>query len=94
MIDSDSSFVERLSKNAIDQINTEILHQFKSRGLTINEGIAVDARLVKSATRKSMGSRINMKRLRVGSIKMENPKSSPAIWNQTGPSKTILRIMV
>ena len=46
-----SRFRNRLSKEAIDQINTEILRQFESRGLTINEGIAVDARLVKSASR-------------------------------------------
>ena len=35
----------------MDQINTEILRQFEKQGLTINEGIAVDARLVKSASR-------------------------------------------
>ena len=35
----------------MDQINTEILRQFEAKGLTINEGIAVDARLVKSASR-------------------------------------------
>jgi IS5 family transposase len=35
----------------MDQINSEILHQFESQGLTINEGIAIDARLVKSASR-------------------------------------------
>jgi len=46
-----SRFRKRLSKNAMDQINSEILRQFESRGLTINEGIAVDARLVKSASR-------------------------------------------
>jgi len=46
-----SRFRSRLSKNAMDQINSEILRQFESRGLTINEGIAVDARLVKSASR-------------------------------------------
>ena len=34
----------------MDQINSEILRQFESQGLTINEGIAVDARLVKSAS--------------------------------------------
>jgi IS5 family transposase len=34
----------------MDQINSEILRQFASQGLTINEGIAVDARLVKSAS--------------------------------------------
>jgi len=46
-----SRFRKRLSKKAMDQINTEILRQFESQGLTINEGIAVDARLVKSASR-------------------------------------------
>jgi transposase, IS5 family len=33
----------------MDQINSEILRQFEKQGLTINEGIAIDARLVKSA---------------------------------------------
>jgi len=46
-----SRFRSRLSKNAMDQINSEILRQFESKGLTISEGIAVDARLVKSASR-------------------------------------------
>jgi transposase, IS5 family len=45
-----SRFRSRLSKNAMDQINSEILRQFENQGLTINEGIAVDARLVKSAS--------------------------------------------
>ena len=35
----------------MDQINSEILRQFEAQGLTINEGIAVDARLVQSASR-------------------------------------------
>ena len=35
----------------MDQINSEILRQFEQQGLTINEGIAVNARLVKSASR-------------------------------------------
>jgi IS5 family transposase len=35
----------------MDQINSEILRQFENQGLSINEGIAVDARLVKSASR-------------------------------------------
>ena len=46
-----SRFRSRLSKIAMDQINSEILRQFEAKGLTINEGIAVDARLVKSASR-------------------------------------------
>ena len=45
-----SRFRKRLSKKAVDQINSEILRQFESQGLSINEGIAVDARLVKSAS--------------------------------------------
>ena len=35
----------------MDQLNSEILRQFEGQGLTINEGVAVDARLVKSASR-------------------------------------------
>lgn len=46
-----SRFRGRLSKDVMDQINSEILRQFEKQGLTINEGIAVDARLVKSASR-------------------------------------------
>ncbi len=45
-----SRFRKRVSKDAMDQINSEILRQFEMQGLTINEGIAVDARLVKSAS--------------------------------------------
>ncbi len=48
-----------MSINTIDQINTEILRQFESRGLTINQGIAVDARLVKSASRPVSNKEIN-----------------------------------
>ena len=46
-----SRFRSRLSKQAMDQLNSEILRQFEGRGLTINKGVAVDARLVKSASR-------------------------------------------
>jgi IS5 family transposase len=45
-----SRFRSRLTKNAMDQINSEILRQFENQGLTINEGVAIDARLVKSAS--------------------------------------------
>ena len=53
-----SRFRKRLSKEAMDQINSEILRQFESQGLTINEGIAVDARLVKSASRPISNDKI------------------------------------
>jgi len=42
----------------MDQINSEILSQFESQGLTINEGLAVDARLVKSASRPISNDKI------------------------------------
>jgi len=40
-----SRFRSRLSKEAMDQINSEIIKQFKNQDLTINEGDAIDARL-------------------------------------------------
>ena len=46
----------------MDQINSEILRQFESQGLTINEGIAVDARLVKSASRPISNDKIERAR--------------------------------
>lgn len=45
-----SRFRGRLSKDTMRMINHELLSQFASKGLTINEGIAIDARLVKSAS--------------------------------------------
>jgi IS5 family transposase len=45
-----SRFRNRLSKKAMSEINHEVLMQFTSKGLTINEGIAIDARLVQSAS--------------------------------------------
>ena len=46
-----SRFRKRLSKDALININTVLLKQFHSCGLSINKGVAVDARLVKSASR-------------------------------------------
>ena len=46
-----SRFRSRLSKEAMIEINDIVLQEFAQRGLSINEGIAVDARLVKSASR-------------------------------------------
>jgi len=53
-----SRFRKRLPKEAMDQINSEILRQFENQSLTINEGIAVDARLVKSASRPISNNKI------------------------------------
>ena len=49
---------DSMTTKAMDQINSEILRQFESQGLTINEGIAVDARLVKSASRPISNDKI------------------------------------
>ena len=46
-----SRFRKRLSKKAMIKINSEVLKHFDKKGLSINEGIAIDARLVQSASR-------------------------------------------
>lgn len=45
-----SRFRGRLSRDAMRIINNEVLRQFSEKGLKINEGIAVDARLIESAS--------------------------------------------
>lgn len=45
-----SRFRSRLSKETMKAINHEILSQFASQGLAINEGVAIDARPVQSAS--------------------------------------------
>jgi IS5 family transposase len=45
-----SRFRGRFSKDTMRMINNELLNQFAAKGLTINEGIAIDARLVQSAS--------------------------------------------
>jgi len=46
-----SRFRSRVSKQAMIELNNVVLQEFAKRGLSINEGIAVDARLVKSASK-------------------------------------------
>lgn len=45
-----SRFRSRLSKDAMIKIYSTLLNQFHQHGLAINEGVAVDARLVKSVS--------------------------------------------
>jgi len=45
-----SRFRGRLSKEAMNRINSAVLQQFSQKGFVINEGVAVDARLVESAS--------------------------------------------
>src|SRR4030043_1023503 len=46
-----SRFRSRLSEEAMIKLNNVVLQEFAKRGLSINEGIAVDARLVESASK-------------------------------------------
>ena len=55
-------FRSRLSKEAMAKINSEVLIQFTSKGLTINEGIAIDARLVQSASHPLSNEEIKKQR--------------------------------
>jgi IS5 family transposase len=64
-----SRFRKRLSKKTMIKINSEVLKQFNKEGLSINEGIAIDARLVQSASRPI--SKDEIKKLRE---KKETPK--------------------
>jgi IS5 family transposase len=54
-----SRFRKRLSREAMIKINSELLCQFHQQGLSINEGVAVDARLIKSACRPVSNKQIN-----------------------------------
>lgn len=62
-------FRSRFSPETMKRINNELLSQFASRGLTINEGIAVDARLVQSASRP-----LSEEKLEKEQIKRETPE--------------------
>jgi IS5 family transposase len=53
-----SRFRSRLSEEAMRELNSLVLQEFAKRGLSINEGIAVDARLVKSASRPMSKERL------------------------------------
>jgi len=64
-----SRFRSRLSKEAMAKINSAVLMQFSSKGLTINEGIAIDARLVQSASHP-----LSKERLQEEKAKRETPE--------------------
>lgn len=57
-----SRFRGRLSKEAMEKLNSEVLQDFSRRGFSINEGIAVDARLVKSASKPMSNDEIRKHR--------------------------------
>ena len=59
-----SRFRGRFSKDILRLINHELLSQFASKGLTINEGIAIDARLVQSASHPLKTEKLEEERLK------------------------------
>jgi len=59
-----SRFRSRLSKEAMIELNNAVLGEFAKRGLSINEGIAIDARLVKSASKPMSKDDLREKRER------------------------------
>ncbi|WP_446788320.1 transposase [Macellibacteroides fermentans] len=95
-----SRFRSRLSKKAMAKINSEVLLQFTSKGLTINEGIAINARLVQSAShslskeRLCKKKRLNAKRPKAMSLRTASRLNSPAIGNRTGQLKMMSLISV
>ena len=64
-----SRFRNRLSQKAMSEINHEVLMQFTAKGLTINEGIAIDARLVQSASHP-----LSTEKLEEAKAKSETPQ--------------------
>jgi IS5 family transposase len=59
-----SRFRGRFSKDNMRMINHELLSQFAAKGLTINEGIAIDARLVQSASHPLSAEKLEEKKLK------------------------------
>lgn len=64
-----SRFRGRFSKDILRLINHELLSQFASKGLAINEGVAIDARLVQSASHP-----ISKERLQEEKLKKQTPE--------------------
>jgi IS5 family transposase len=64
-----SRFRGRFSKDNMRMINHELLSQFAAKGLTINEGIAIDARLVQSASHP-----LSNEKLEEGKLKKQTPE--------------------
>ncbi|MDO9585228.1 MAG: IS5 family transposase, partial [Syntrophales bacterium] len=59
-----SRFRGRFSKDNMRMINHELLSQFAAKGLTINEGIAIDARLVQSASHPLKSEKLQEEKLK------------------------------
>jgi IS5 family transposase len=64
-----SRFRGRFTKDTMRMINHELLSQFAAKGLAINEGVAIDARLVQSASHP-----LSQKKLEEEKKKRETPE--------------------
>ncbi len=94
-----SRFRSRLSKEAMMKINSALLNQFHQQGLSINKGVAVDARLVKSASSPLPTEKLDelRKKQDVPESKLDKngkPKNFPVILSRIGQSKMISLILV
>ena len=83
-----SRFRKRLSKNAMMLLNNEILLQFENKGLSINEGVAIDARLVKSASKPI--SNYEIKKLKENKPKLDK-NGNPAKFQRDTESNWIVK---
>jgi len=59
-----SRFRGRFTKDTLRMINHELLSQFAAKGFTINEGIAIDARLVQSASHPLKSDKLEEEKLK------------------------------
>ena len=60
-------------------INHELLSQFAAKGLTINEGIAIDARLVQSASHPLSNERLQEEKLKKQTLEGKLDKNDKAL---------------
>ena len=93
-----SRFRSRLSKSGMTKINSALLNQFHAHGLSVNQGVAIDARLIKSASRPISNDQINELKQKQDNDpnanldKNGNLKNSSVTLNQTGWLKMMCRI--
>ena len=74
-----SRFRGRFSKDNMRMINHELLSQFAAKGLTINEGIAIDARLVQSASHPLSNERLQEEKLKKQTLEGKLDKNDKAL---------------
>ncbi len=84
-----SRFRSRLSKQTMMLLNNEILLQFEKKGLSINQGVAIDARLVKSASKPISNDEI--KKLKKDTKPKFDKNGKPAKFQRDTESNWIVK---